>query len=86
MPQSPFSQEVGSVRSATTPIIRHIPGGVERVPGKNAVRKVFSLGLGRSRSATTPIIRHIPGGVERVPGKNAVRRAFSQRFGDVGRG
>ena len=59
-----FSQGVGCVRSATTPIIRHILGGVDEVVGGNVVRWAFSQGVGCVRSATMPIIRHIPGGVE----------------------
>ena len=54
----------GMVHSATTPVIRHIPGGVERMAGRNAVQMAFSRGMRCIRSATTPIFPRIPGVVD----------------------
>ena len=73
----------GMVHSATTPVIRHIPGGVDEGVGGDVPQGAFSMGVRSVRSATTPVIRHIPGGVERVAGRNAFQRAFSRGMRSV---
>ncbi len=46
-----LSQGVGCTRTATTPVIRHIPGGVERETWRNAVRAIAMLRFGTSYMA-----------------------------------